>query len=54
MFKPIEYHFEDYMSRIGAQTKKMNDLATAAHIAETNDMKDVVENTGYGNNAFLK
>ena len=36
------------MSRIGEQTNRMNDLARAAHIAETSDMKDVVDNTGFG------
>lgn len=48
MFKPIEYHFEEYISRIGEQKKRIDDLVNAAHIAQTNDMKDVVENTGYG------
>ena len=48
IFKPVKYDFDIYMSNIECQTKRMKDLAQAAHVAQTNDMKDLVEDTGVG------
>jgi hypothetical protein len=48
IFKPVEYDFDGYFSNIECQTKRLKELAQAAHIAQTNDMKDIVDDTGVG------
>lgn len=48
IFQPIETQFAGYAAAIEEQTKRMNDLAQAAQAAQTRDMKEVVDNTGFG------
>jgi len=53
VFKPIEYDFDVYLMKIDVHTEKLNDLKEAAHMAQTADMKEVLEASSKGKKALL-
>jgi len=48
LFASVRYNFDAYMKNIESHMSRMKDLAQVAHTAQTNDMKEHIEDTGVG------